>query len=849
MGAASDVPPEARAFIDGLPFAPDRFQTDAIAIVAEGTSLVVAAPTGAGKTLIAEAGVHMALAGGLRTFYTTPIKALSNQKYTDFREVHGPDRVGLLTGDNVINGDAPVVVMTTEVLRNMIYADSRALESLGLVVLDEVHYLQDQARGQVWEEVIIHLPAGIPLLCLSATISNAEEFTSWVTSRRGETELVVESTRPVPLESLYLLKDRNKERGLDLLPLFGSQRSKPNKELDRLLKRGRGRRRRFVAPRRLETVEELARDRLLPAIYFIFSRAGCDQAASLVSDARLGLVGSEERKEIRRIAARRTSHLPASDLGVLGYATFAANLDEGVAAHHAGMVPAFKEAVEELFAAGLVKVVFATETLALGINMPARTVVLERMSKFTGETHELLAPGDYTQLTGRAGRRGIDAEGTAVVLHDWDLPLERVAAIAASGSHPLRSSFAPTYNMAVNLVAGYARERAEELLHASFAQFRAETRRTQIEARVQERKRDRDEFRASASCDRGDIWEFVTATGGPGAAAQELRDFAQGALEGDVWSLTGEEHDRWVVLARSWGPSPRFLLLGADGETRRVRADQLPLAVARLGAMPLTEPVRTRDASYQRRTVRALSDWDPGPGVPARPGLVGDRDPVAGCPELGDHLVWVKRAADVEKEIRRLERRLSRQPRDVVSRFRSYMRVLGEWGYVDGWRLTSRGERLRFVYNELDVVVAAAVERGLFDDLSVAEAAALASLFTFEARRVDAAGDWPTATVAERGTAVFELHDQLVELEHRLRIPETRPPDPGFAEIIHGWAGGADLADLFTEDHSAGDFVRNCRQLLDLLRQLRDGYPSLAPAMRDAIKSIDRGVVAVGGRL
>ena len=465
-------------YLARLPFPADRFQMEAVMAIDQGASVVVTAPTGSGKTVVAEAAIARAIGRGLRAVYTTPLKALSNQKFADFRRAYGDGRVGLLTGDNAINGSAPIVVMTTEVLRNMMYAASPDLVDVGVVVLDEVHYLQDRSRGAVWEEIIVHLDRDIPLVCLSATIANPEEFATWVGERRGHTTLIVERERPVPLESNYLVRDRWESNALRLMPVF--HRTRLNDRVVRMLRSGRGRDHRYLAPRRHETCVMLRRRGLLPAIYFIFSRAGCDAAARTVVERGLRLTTAEEASTIRDEAERRTSHLSPQDLAVLGYGRWLWSLEAGVAAHHAGMVPALKETVEHLFAVGLVRLVFATETLALGINMPARTAVLENLSKFTGESHELLQPGDYTQLTGRAGRRGIDEEGAAVVLHSPHVPFERVAGIAAAGNHPLRSSFKPTYNMVVNLIATYPRQDAERLLDASFAQFHAGRRHREL---------------------------------------------------------------------------------------------------------------------------------------------------------------------------------------------------------------------------------------------------------------------------------------------------------------------------------------------------------------------------------
>jgi ATP-dependent RNA helicase HelY len=829
-------------------FTPDPFQREAVAHIQDGKSVVVVAPTGAGKTYVAEQAVALAVAGGGRAFYTAPIKALSNQKFADFCAAYGEDRVGLLTGDNVINGEAPIVVMTTEVLRNMIYAESTALQGLVVVVLDEVHYLQNRYRGSVWEEVIIHLPGEIPLVCLSATIANPEEFTAWVRSRRGgETELVVETHRPVPLESMYMIKDRHRDGAIILLPVFQGKRA--NSQVTRLLQKGRGRYRRFMPPRRLEVSEELAADGLLPAIYFIFSRAGCDQAAELVAGARLGLTSAAERTEIRERVAALTEHLPEQDLRALGYDAWLERLEQGIAAHHAGMVPAFKETVEALFAAGLVKIVFATETLSLGINMPARTVVLERLSKFNGDAHEIIQPGDYTQLTGRAGRRGIDVMGTAVVLHNLDIPFERVAAIAAEGSHPLVSSFQPTYNMAANLIANYSQEAAEKLLSASFAEFRSEQRKTQLGEQLHEREEEAEHFRQQAECELGDIWAFVEgAEGAQLNQLQTLRDFAQQLREGDVLRSRRGAADRWVLLARGWGASPRMVFVDGNGAEHRVSADRLDPGVAILGSMDLPLPVRSRDGGYRNSVSQRLRQWVPNPDFVVREHAAGSGDGAGSCPHLADHLRWVRRFQQTDKDVRRLRRRVRKDKEGLVTTFRAILGLLGDWGYVSAWSLTEKGRRLRFIYNELDLLLVEAVSRGLFDDLDGAHLAALTSLFTYEARRADGPDGAPPQGIAARVDQIEQLAGELIHAEGGAGIPESRLPDPGFAAIAYAWAVGHDLEELFDDDLAAGDFVRNCRQLIDVLRQLRDEFPGLRTAAADGVKAIDRGVVAAGGR-
>ncbi len=468
----------------------DPFQVEAIGAIDRGRSVLVSAPTGSGKTVVAEHAIATARAAGGRAFYTTPIKALSNQKYHDLVGVHGVSEVGLLTGDTSVNGEAPIVVMTTEVLRNMIYSRSAALDGLLWVVLDEVHYLQDAYRGPVWEEVIVHLPERVRLVCLSATVSNADEVAGWIEAVRGPTSVVVEATRPVTLDNWYLVDDRHGD-GLVMLPTLVDGRANPDGdrydiehgETGRNRRGGRPRRR-FATPRRVDVVDLLAERDMLPAIFFIFSRAACDDAVASCINAGMRLTTDGDRRRIREIVEHHVERLSETDLAALGYDRWTAALEAGVAAHHAGMVPPFKEAVEACFVEGLVKVVFATETLALGINMPARSVVIEKLTKFTGERHEALTPGQYTQLTGRAGRRGIDESGHALVLWSPFVGFEDVAGLASSRSFRLTSSFRPTYNMAANLVRRYPAEEAHRLLGLSFAQYQTDRDVVRLEQRL-----------------------------------------------------------------------------------------------------------------------------------------------------------------------------------------------------------------------------------------------------------------------------------------------------------------------------------------------------------------------------
>lgn len=832
-------------FFAALGFEPDAFQRKAAESIASGRSVVVTAPTGAGKTLVAEVAIHLALGRGQRAYYTTPIKALSNQKYGDLVTAYGAERVGLLTGDNVINPGGDVVVMTTEVLRNMIYADPAELAEVGVVILDEVHYLQDRFRGAVWEEVIVHAPPHLQMVALSATIANADEFSDWVETRRGPTDLILTSERPVPLESRYLLRDRIGHR-LELLPTFVTEgrRARPNPRILRMLAADRGRGRRFTTPRRMEVIEELWNEDMLPAIYFIFSRAGCEAAANTLTQAGLRLVDPEAREEIRRIADQRIAHLSDGDLAVLGYGRWIAALESGIAAHHAGMVPAFKETVEELFARGMLGVVFATETLALGINMPARTVVLESLSKFDGESHDVLAPGDYTQLTGRAGRRGIDEVGYGVVLHSRYVRFEEVARVAAAGSHPLLSSFRPTYNMAANLVANYPEERAIELLEASFGEFQRSggddpsAEIVEMEKRLAEEKR-------RAECDQGSISEYARLVEGGG-----LTDGARLAptlRPGDVIDIPGGKRaGRYAVLKLiGQRDTVRYLVAGTSGRVSTLGTRDVVEGSTRAGAIDLPVPFRPRDRRFRQDVVRAMRRIPPGRQRRRPPERL---HPVTGCPDLQDHLHWLARARKTEQRLERLRKSRRERGRGLAAEFEAIRGLLTDWGYLAGWGLTPRGDRLRFVYNEMDLLLTETYERGILEDLDEAELAALCASFVYEPRRDSSPPpQWPTMRLSERWEGIEKLWSELTALEADHNLPPTRRPEPGLAVAMYRWARGADFEEVEDRLMAPGDFVRVSRQLVDLLRQIRDAFPGMRPDADAALAGIDRGVVAAQG--
>ncbi|WP_377322984.1 DEAD/DEAH box helicase [Pimelobacter simplex] len=905
--------PVFRDFAAGFSFELDEFQVAGCRAVEDGDGVLVAAPTGAGKTVVGEFAVHLALETGRKCFYTTPIKALSNQKYHDLVDRYGADQVGLLTGDTSINGEAPVVVMTTEVLRNMLYARSRTLVGLGFVVMDEVHYLADRARGAVWEEVIIHLPESVSVISLSATVSNAEEFGEWLETVRGSTRTIVAERRPVPLFQHVMvgrrLLDLFASSDVDAAAGFVREGAPVNDELMKLARddwassrlkdrrtpkgaRGRqggpgsrnvGSGRRIWIPGRLDVIDQLERHNLLPAIDFIFSRAGCDAAVKQCLEANLRLTTPEERDEAIAYVERTLGGLPSDDLHVLGYHDFLDAASRGVAAHHAGMLPAFKECVEELYLRGLVKMVFATETLALGINMPARTVVLEKLSKWNGETHADITPGEYTQLTGRAGRRGLDIEGHAVVLWQPGMNPRELAGLASTRTYPLRSSFRPSYNMAVNLVHSYGRHQARELLEQSFAQFQADRAVVGL-ARQQRKAEDALQgYAEAAQCHLGDFMEYAALRRRVSELEKESskvrrhdrRDEAIASLEalkpGDVIVVpVGKFAGPAVVVDPGLSEhGHRPLVITAERQGRRLAMMDFPTPVEPVARIRLPKRVDARNphqrkdiAQQVREAVRTLPLSTTRPK--AERGPVDEatareiqalraqirEHPCHGCAEREDHSRWAERYAKLDKDTQVLAQRIERRTNTVARTFDRVCEVLEALDYLVEDDVTERGRGLMRIYSDLDLVAAESLRTGLWDDLTPAQLGAVLSALVYEARRPEEGPpNVPGGAIQVTIDAMTRLWSELEGLERQHRLDFLRKPDPGFAWTAYRWAEGQDLDEVITRnDQTAGDFVRQMKQLIDFAGQVADaaaGTP-VRDTARQLVKLLRRGIVATG---
>ncbi len=824
----------AAKFADTLPFELDRFQTDANEALEQGSNVLVAAPTGAGKTVVADFAVYLAQQQNAKAFYTTPIKALSNQKYHDLVALYGPDKVGLLTGDTSINSEADIVVMTTEVLRNMLYEHSTTLQALRYVVLDEVHYLADRFRGPVWEEVIIHLPQSVRIVGLSATVSNVEDFADWIASVRGETKLVVSEHRPVPLEQ-YVLIQRDPRTEPELFDLYrhddnGRPTTKLNARLTNRLdeymrreqrrrgaerpdrRKGRGRHGRPESrsarqveryqPKRWAVVDELNFLGMLPAIYFIFSRNGCDEAVDQCLDAGLRLTSDDEALRIRSIVDEMIEgQLTHDDLKTLHFARFRHALEEGFAAHHAGMVALFKQIVERLFEEGLIKVVFATETLALGINMPARSVVIEKLEKYDGTGIVGLTPGEYTQLTGRAGRRGIDTIGNAVVVDHRGFTPETAIALSSKRVYPLHSSFKPTFNMAVNLLNTSDYETARITLDHSFAQWEANESAWQIEARIDALTAALAGYAEAMTCEYGDFTDLLRIR----MQLNELQKNERRKLKHEVFATNADK-------------------------SRAFR--RLDARIAKLKELEHDHPCKQ-------------------------------------CPDFQDHMKWGHRWMRETRELERLRQRYDSRTGSVARQFDRICEILDRLGYLertdhDGVRdytLTEQGQLLRRLYSERDLVLAQAITEGVLDDLSAPQIAALLSSLLYEARRGEGGEPrrypgGPHGLVAQRARELKYLDEQVLVLcEDAGMDSYLQPLDFGIVDIIYDWACGDSLAQVLEHTElTGGDFVRNAKRLADVLQQIAVAEPymgeqhaMLAARAREAFDAVNRGIVAYSG--
>ncbi len=792
---APDDPTDPSYF---FPFALDDFQLEAIRHLRDGKSVVVCAPTGSGKTVIAEYAVEMALMENKRCFYTTPLKALSNQKLYDFRQKFGENKVGLLTGDISINRDAPVVVMTTEVFRNMLYGTilgevGRNLKDVAYVVLDECHYMNDSERGTVWEESIIYAPHDVQLVALSATVANARELTTWIDETHGATELIVSNHRPVPLRFHYFGDQR-------IYPLLN-----PGGGVNSLLKNRFGRKRRFEHDKRrrpgglnmgthpADVLAVLSARNMLPVIYFLFSRRGCEEAMKRARG--IPLLSDEEAQTLRKSVDEFTASNPnLKNHPHLFY------LLEGMAVHHAGMLPSWKMMVEKLFQRGLLKVVFATETLAAGINMPARSTVISSLTKRSDEGHRDLTASEFLQMSGRAGRRGMDEVGHVVVLHNSFEPVDDAARLATAPADPLASRFTPSYGMVLNLLERHRLEEARELVERSFGQFKTNhvleplfVERMDAEVELS------DLVKPLCPGEIGDLNLYAKRLGAIRAKHKQLKHMEKGLRSSKKRSATKSGADRRDTKSGA-GLGTRF---GADAARQ---------AAALSGAD--VEPPEDAWSDGEQALANMRSDIS---------NLLGEAYsmPCHGCPVQKPCSKQTSRISQLEKKIKDLSRRIDRETGKYWRTFEALADILKMQGYLDADVPTRLGRTAACIRGTNELFLTEVVVNGLFDHLAPPElAAVLTALVQEEGRGHEMLRIRVSPNVDAALEELGRLARKIKRLQKDFDVELPVEYSAQFSGLTEMWARGASWEQIrLSSQFDEGDVVRSFRRTLDLCRQ------------------------------
>ncbi|HEV2139981.1 MAG TPA: DEAD/DEAH box helicase [Candidatus Dormibacteraeota bacterium] len=784
-------------FEDSRPFDLDPFQREAIDKLDRGRGgVLVSAPTSSGKTIVAEYAIFRALREGAKVLYTTPLKALSNQKYHDFVRAYGEDTVGLVTGENTINDDAPVVVMTTEILRNLIYEDPGRLDLVRYVVLDEVHYIDDFPRGSVWEEIVIQAAQTIKLVGLSATIGNYREIADWMAENRGGMETVFHDVRPVELKMWLAINNH-------FYPLFKSdggidQRtwSKAAQEEEASYRIGgyKG----LPSNDLLHVIQELRRLEMLPAIYFIFSRRGCREALQRCAYHELDLTTAEEKEAIDRVAAERLQGLRDRDEEALFKRMVDARLlRRGMAEHHAGLLPYHKEMVEELFQRGLIKVVFATETLSLGINMPARGVVVSSFTKFDGVNFSTLTTGELTQLMGRAGRRGIDVIGHGAILKEADVEVGTIYEVAMGPTLVVESKFLPSYNMALNLLRVYTPEEAEALMQRSFGQFQKRLAATETDERL---KNVREQL----------------------ADVRRMWDDPQVSIDDVAQYFKLEDRRRAIRIEL------RRLRRESGGGQRRGRRGRAPTHASRIVHRLEVEAKGLLERQRKLKLVRS--------------------------PRFGELVQKYGEIRTLQQELERGQREVTGQMDEYARKLRRLSRILAETGFLAHDKPTDKGLFAARVYGENTILVAEAVWLGWFEGLTPEELCAVIVMLAAEDR--ERRGDrqsrgprrYPTHAIAQTARLIRSLYFRFADMEKDLDEPNLRQPSHDYIDFAYRWASAEPLDRIpLPANVDIGDAIKAMKALYSLLRQLefalRQAKSPLLDVVSRAVVLMERDVI------
>ena len=841
----------------------DDFQLEATRAVHGGQSVIVSAPTGAGKTLVAEFAIQLALEQGKRLAYTTPLKALSNQKFADFTRAYGEEKVGILTGDVKVNPTARILVMTTEILRNMFYTGG--LAELGYVVLDECHYMGDEGRGTVWEEIIVGAPPDVQLVALSATVANVKEIADWISIVHRPIVPIFHPQRPVPLS--YSVADL----AGDIHPIDRVRAGRANvvgDESRRQDDRGRWYTRRVVDPTVL--IEELETRKWLPAIYFILSRAGCERAMDDVLAEGKAFVTREQQREIDVSIGEALSDSPSMCESNLNQAVFRA-LRLGVGIHHAGVLPAVKRLIEVLFERGLCRVVFATETMALGIHMPARCVVLQGITKRTERGFRSLTNNELTQMAGRAGRRGIDAEGQCAIALDARDGLEDIIRVVDGTPEPVESQFKLGYGSVALLIAtGAPPEALRRRVESSFGQYQNMKKIRELETEV-----------TALEAQAGPVREYAAPCGEferigrYRRAREEVEQRRQAAGRGGRRGERGAveaEPGRLALVRRRGGPSLAMILgvHGIRGHRAIVEALLPHGAVVRLKAGVIkrifwsTPPLHVpRDRGRDQRRLHHLAHELEQISVADLIERERAHGPEAALSSIECHRCPWGATTACERAWRERDRFTERlaQRRHALEtvrsaywqEFLSVVEVLEQFGAVHDRALTGKGRLIAGLRHDNELLVAEAEHRGIFDDLTVAEAAAMCSSLTEESRSTE-----PQVArqflkkhpkLRRRMELLINVAETVFQAQRARHLGMPVSVHPGFMPSVYRWASGDDdWLGIVEKDFGGheGDLIRAMRRLLDVLRQLADSPEVPQPTRQmvaQAARIIDRGVV------
>ncbi len=862
------------------PFELDAFQKEAIAALNDGQSVVVSAPTGSGKTLIGEYAIVLGQQFQKRVFYTTPLKALSNQKFRDFQQQFGAEQVGLLTGDISINRDANILVMTTEIFRNILYGtlleDVTSLHNVGYVILDECHYMNDRQRGTVWEESIIYCPAHIQLIALSATIANADELTDWISWVHGPTGLITSTERPVPLRFSFVTAN-------GFYPLLNPQQNKINSKLKVQSRNANNKKqKRSEIPAIAAVVRHLHQRDLLPAIYFIFSRKRCEQALKQI--LHLKLVSEAESAEIEKRIQRQLKANPS-----FAKPQQLEALRAGIASHHAGLLPLWKAFVEELFQLGLIKVVFATETLAAGINMPARTTVISSLSKRTDLGHRLLNPSEFLQMSGRAGRRGLDSKGYVVTLQTAFEGARDAAYLAMAEADPLVSQFSPSYGMVLNLLQTHSFPECQELIEKSFGQYLALKNLTPQQQAIQSLEADYQQMQArTAAFDFEEIHHYrklqqrlkvekkllkTLHLQAEEVQSQEIMQQIEQLTPGTVIGLRADQHrvletqpseiqerlsdygieapQSAVILRQlpSAGQLPYFLCLSAqnywyiaphqslvslmDGPGRAAIA---PLDIAPLDLEPpptlVPKPGRSCAGKTESQPLAAkipALHWTPAPEVIEQLQRVEElQQKILSHPAHAYHkqhansLRLERRLQSIADQLQDRKRKLALQTQARWQEFLALVEVLETFDALKEGQIYPLGQIASQFRGENELWLAMVFGSGQCDDLKPHHLAAVVAAVLIDRNRTDTVVHFESSHEVTEVLRQFQSDKQtLIQQQYRRRIDCPVCLDRDLIALVEQWALGLDWDELcLGTSLDEGDIVRIIRRTLDVLTQM-----------------------------